>query len=214
VYLRNGEHGYGLVTKTLHWLTVAAFVAQFAVGLTMSGDDEAFDAEKDRIDRLEDAGEEDAERRGEAAEERFEAEIETLEDRLDAREDDYVAAAFDDIASATFLEDGLSLPEAHVLLGLSLIVLGVLRVLWRMTTPLPPWAPYLRPGERSLESALEKVLLAAMFVVPASGLALLAVGTDGLALHVAAQLMFLAAVAVHVALMLTHTRDGALSRML
>lgn len=69
-------------------------------------------------------------------------------------------------------------------------------------------------GERSLESALEKVLLAAIFVVPVSGLALLAVGTDWLALHVAAQLVFLATVAVHVALMLTHARDGALVRML
>lgn len=30
--LRNGPAGYGLVTKTLHWLTVAALVAQFAIG--------------------------------------------------------------------------------------------------------------------------------------------------------------------------------------
>ena len=35
--LRNGEHGYGVVTKTLHWLTVAAIIAQFAVGLTIDG---------------------------------------------------------------------------------------------------------------------------------------------------------------------------------
>jgi cytochrome b561 len=30
--LRNGPAGYGLVTKTLHWLTVAALAAQFAIG--------------------------------------------------------------------------------------------------------------------------------------------------------------------------------------
>lgn len=32
---RNGEHGYGVVTKTLHWLVVAAMAAQFAVGYLM-----------------------------------------------------------------------------------------------------------------------------------------------------------------------------------
>lgn len=31
--LRNGEHGCGLVTTSLHWLTVAAITSQFAVGL-------------------------------------------------------------------------------------------------------------------------------------------------------------------------------------
>ena len=38
VTARNGEHGYGWVTKTLHWLTVAALIAQFVVGYLM--DDE------------------------------------------------------------------------------------------------------------------------------------------------------------------------------
>ena len=32
---RNGEHGYGWVTKSLHWLTVAALIAQFVVGYLM-----------------------------------------------------------------------------------------------------------------------------------------------------------------------------------
>ena len=35
MHLRNGEHGYGAVTKALHWLTVAAIAAQFFVGYTM-----------------------------------------------------------------------------------------------------------------------------------------------------------------------------------
>ena len=30
--LRNGEHGYGAVTKFLHWLTVFAIVGQFLSG--------------------------------------------------------------------------------------------------------------------------------------------------------------------------------------
>jgi cytochrome b561 len=36
---RNGAHGYGVVTKALHWLTVTAIAGQFAVGLTMDLDD-------------------------------------------------------------------------------------------------------------------------------------------------------------------------------
>ena len=62
--LRNGEHGYGGVTKFLHWLTVAAIVGQFTVGWTMEADDEALDREKDRIDALEDAGKDQAKESG------------------------------------------------------------------------------------------------------------------------------------------------------
>lgn len=207
--LRNGEHGYGAVTKTLHWLTVAAITGQFVVGLTMEADDAAFDREDDRIDALEDSGEEAAERQGEAAEERFENEIDRLEDELDAREDNYVAAAFD--------EPGISLPEIHVVLGLSIMLLGVVRLVWRGTTPLPPWSEHLGPGERTFEAWLEKVLLALLFVVPASGLALLAAGGDWLALHIAAQLVLLVAIALHVGLVFKHTvvhRHRHLRRML
>ena len=37
--LRNGDHGYGVVTKSLHWVTVLAVAAQFVVGYTMEVDD-------------------------------------------------------------------------------------------------------------------------------------------------------------------------------
>lgn len=36
--LRNGPHGYGVVTKLLHWATVALVVAQFTVGYLMDDD--------------------------------------------------------------------------------------------------------------------------------------------------------------------------------
>ena len=39
MHLRNGDHGYGVVTKLLHWVTVAALTAQFAVGWSMDLDD-------------------------------------------------------------------------------------------------------------------------------------------------------------------------------
>lgn len=37
--LRNDQHGYGWVTKLLHWLTFAVIVAQFVVGYLMDADD-------------------------------------------------------------------------------------------------------------------------------------------------------------------------------
>ncbi len=215
--LRNGDHGYGVVTKFLHWLTVATIIGQFAVGWTMEADDEALDREKDRIDALEDAVKDQAKSQGDAAEDAFKDEIDRLEDQLDAREDDYVSAAFSDVFSGNFLGDGLSLPEIHVLLGLSIMTLGLVRVVWRIATPLPPWADYLRPGERRLESVLEKVLLTLLFVVPGTGLLLIAGESDWLPVHIAAQLVLLGVIAVHVGLVLSHTvirRDGQLRRML
>ncbi|MDX3645931.1 hypothetical protein, partial [Streptomyces sp. MB09-02B] len=37
--LRNGPHGYGTVTKTLHWVVFVALVVQFAVGYLLDVDD-------------------------------------------------------------------------------------------------------------------------------------------------------------------------------
>lgn len=215
--LRNDESGYGAVTKVLHWLTVLVIAAQFVVGCTMDADDAAIDREDERIDRLEDLGEDATEARGERAEEAFEAEIERLRDELDAREDEYVSEAFSDVFSDGALADGLSLPEAHVLLGLSLILLGVLRMAWRRTTPLPPWAEHLSKGERRLEALLERLLLTLLLVVPGTGLLLVAGETDWLVVHVAAQVLLLGVIALHVGLVLKHTvlhRHRHLRRML
>jgi len=214
---RNGEHGYGVVTKWLHWLTVAAIAGQFAVGWTMDADDAALEREDERIDQLEELGKEQAREQGEAAEEAFENEIDRLRDELDAREDSYVSAAFSDVFSGEFLTGGLSGPELHVLLGLSIMLLGLVRVVWRARTPLPPWADHLGPGERRLEALLEKVLLTLLFVVPGTGLLLVAGSTDWLPVHVTAQVVFLAVIALHVGLVLKHTvvhRHRHLRRML
>jgi cytochrome b561 len=201
----NSEHGYGAVTKSLHWLTVAALAAQFTVGLTMDTEDAVLELEKDRIEQFE----EFVEGQGEAAEEMFEGEIERMEAALDAREDDPGWAAL--------AEPGLSLLEVHVLLGLSIMVLALMRVLWRRLTPLPAWADHFSAGERRLEATLEKTLLALLFVVPATGLVLITFGDDWLGLHIAAQLVLVMVIAVHVGLVLKHTvvrRNRHLSRML
>jgi cytochrome b561 len=203
--LRNGEHGYGVVTKALHWLTVAAVVTQFTVGWTIAIDDTRLELEKDEIKQLEDF----AAQQDEETEEWIENEIDRLEGGLDARDDSYFADAF--------AREGLSLPELHVLLGLSIVLLALIRVLWRATTSLPPWADHLSAVEQRLEARLEKALLTLLFVVPASGVTLLALGGDWLPLHITAQLVLLAAIAIHVGLVLKHTvvhRDRHLARML
>lgn len=197
MHLRNGEHGYGAVTKLLHWLTVAAVVAQFAVGWTMSGDEKSFDAADERLTRLE----ERHRTASEAAEERFEERLERLEEQAEALE----AQEDDDVSTL------------HIALGLSIMGLALLRLLWRRTTPLPPWAEHLSAGERKLESWLEKIQLTMLLVVPATGLLLIVRDTDLVAVHVTAQIVLLGVIAVHVGLVLKHTvvrRNRHLSRML
>ena len=84
-------------------------------------------------------------------------------------------------------------------------------------TPLPPWADHLSEGERRLEASLEKALLTLLFIVPGTGLLLIVVGDDWLPLHIAAQLAMLAAIALHVGLVVKHTivrRHRHLARML
>jgi cytochrome b561 len=204
VRYRNGGHGYGAVTKLLHWLTVAVIVSQFLVGVTMDFDDAGkleerqFQAE---ADRLEDA----AKAQGKDAEERVKDEIDAREDVLDAEDDDLGSGVLTDVVTGRALGNGLSLPELHVGLGLLVIALAAVRLLWRRGTPLPPWAEHLSPGERRLEGGVEKALLALLLVVPATGLLLVAGGQDWLPVHVAAQVAFLGAIAVHVGLVLSHT---------
>ena len=213
---RNGDHGYGVVTKVLHWVTVAALLGQFLIGWTMDLD-EGHDAEDDRLDAEADRLEEAAEGQGDAAAERVEAEIEAREDALDAGEDDVAPDVFSDVVAGDAGAEGLSLPELHIGLGLLIILLAVVRTLWRRSTPLPPWAEHLSAGERRLAALLEKLLLALLFVVPATGLLLVVAGDDWVFVHVAAQIAFLATIAGHVGLVLRHTvlrRNRHLARML
>jgi len=191
--------GYGVVAKTLHWLTVAAFVLQFVVGYAMStetdcdppGEDrsggDTSDAEEERLDRLEEA--------------------------CEARVGDEgsLGTAWADLWDGSIGVDGISLPELHILLGLAILLLGGHRVAWRMIAPLPPWDPRLTATDRRLAHVTERVLLSLMFVVPLTGLALVAVSDDLVALHIAAHIAFFVALGAHLLLVL---RRGLLPRML
>lgn len=214
--LRGGDHGYGAVTKLLHWLTVLAIATQFVVGYRMDTD-AAADRAEERLDAFEDRGEQRAESRGEAAAERFEAEVERREAAVDALEGSPGSQELADVVTGTAFLDGVSGVEAHVLIGLTVMALGLVRLTWRRFSPLPPWAAHLSAAERRLESALEKTLLALLLLVPGTGLLLVLGGGGLLRVHVAAQVALLVVVAVHVGLVLKHTvvrRHGHLFRML
>ncbi|TNM39583.1 hypothetical protein FHP29_11925 [Nocardioides albidus] len=188
--LRNGEHGYGVVTRALHWLTVVLLAAQLVVGYTMDTDGRAdrvecdpagedrsggdtSDAEDDRLDRLED---------------RCEARQERIEDQAEGRPS-----------------------PLHVALGLVLLGLALVRLGWRRSTPLPPWDPRLGPAGRRTLHASEVGLLGALFAMPLSGLLLAFGAHDLLAVHVGSHLVFFVALAAHLAVVL---RYGLLGRML
>ncbi|MGH3354138.1 MAG: hypothetical protein ACRDPS_25985 [Nocardioides sp.] len=129
----SGAAGYGVVAKTLHWLTVAVFALQFVVGYVMSteadcdppgedrGGGDTSDAEDERLDRLEDACE------------------------ARSGEEGSLATAWTDLWGGGIGADGISLPELHILLGLAILLLGGLRVAGRMISSLPPWDP---PSDR------------------------------------------------------------------
>jgi cytochrome b561 len=177
--LRNGPHGYGAVTRSLHWLTVLAVAAQFAIGYVMEADDSGHGRGRGR-GRGEGSGH--GRGRGRGGEEDFE-----------------------------LFDGSFELVDLHVVLGLTILALVGLRIGWRATTPLPPWAPALTEGNRRFLHATEVALLATLVVVPASGIALVLGDDDLLWLHVAAHIAFFVALAGHLGIVL---RRRLLPRML
>lgn len=110
------------------------------------------------------------------------------------------------------LFDGsFGLVDLHVLLGLTILALVGVRVIWRATTPLPPWAPALTEGNRRFLHATEVALLVSLVLAPATGLALVLGDDDLLPLHVTAHVAFFAALAAHLTIVL---RRRLLPRML
>jgi cytochrome b561 len=178
VRLRNGEYGYGLVTKTLHWLVAGAMAAQFTVGYLLdSGGGQG---------RGRGRGGESGRGRGRGGE-------------IDAFGDD-------------------TLLTVHVVLGITILTLAVVRLVWRRTTPLPPWAPTLAKAERTLTHRTENALYALMFLIPITGLLMVIARDDGLLpAHIATHIAFFVVITAHVGLVAKHqliNRDRLLNRML
>lgn len=173
--------GYGRVTKLLHWLTVVALAAQFAIGYLLEVDDPGRGRGRGR-------GGGPGRGRGRGG----------------------------DLEPLDLLGDDAFL-TAHVALGLTILLLATVRLLWRRRVGLPPWAPGLSPRERVFAHRVEVGLYVLLFVIPSTGLWLLFVSDDALALHVTSHVLFYGVFALHVSLVLRHQfihRDGLLRRML
>lgn len=114
--------------------------------------------------------------------------------------------------------DDVNVFPLHQGLGASIVAVALVRVVWRVRTPLPPWADSLSSGEKRTEHWTELILLGLLFVVPATGLVLAQSGDDDLLwLHVAAHVAFFAALAVHLGVVLGRGARGRpvlLGRML
>jgi cytochrome b561 len=177
---RNGPEGYGVVTKTLHWLVATAIVAQFVVGYLLDADESGRGRGRGR-------GGESGRGRGRGG------------------------GGYEPFGDDTLL-------TVHVVLGVTILVLATIRLVWRLTSPLPPWAPTLSPAERVLVNWTERALYLLMFVIPATGLALvLADDDDVLPVHVAAHIAFFVVIALHVGMAIKHglvNRDRYVRRML
>jgi cytochrome b561 len=179
--------GYRASQKVLHWLTVLAVGAQFAVGYALDLDGDCDPPGEDR------SGGDTTD----AEEERFDR----LEEQCEARADDH-----------DLLGGGFDLAEVHLILGLTVLALGVVRPLWRRVAGLPPWSEHLSDGQRRWVHWTERALLVLLVVVPLSGLLLVATGDDDwLPLHVGAHIAFFVALAAHLA---TNLRPVILRRML
>lgn len=178
--LKNDTTGYGLVTKTLHWLTLLLLVVQFSIGYLV---DDGGGRGRGR-GRGGDSG------------------------RGHGGDDDYTFG---------FSDGDETLLSVHVVIGLLILALTLMRIAWRNLTPLPAWAPALTRFERKLATWTERALYLCLIVMPLSGLAVFFASDDLLALHIATHIALFVAVGVHLGLVLKHqlvNRDRLISRML
>ncbi len=67
--------------------------------------------------------------------------------------------------------------DTHATVGVSLLVVTVLRYVWRKSVPLPDWPPQLSSLQRRLVHLVEMTLYAMLIAKPVTGLLLL--GADG-----------------------------------
>ena len=113
---------------------------------------------------------------------------------------------------SSYLDDPETVLKVHLVLGLTIIALGLVRVVWRRVAGLPPWSEHLSEGQRRLAHWTERALLSLLFVVPGTRLVLVLAGDDDmLPLHLGAHIAFFVALAAHLS---TNLRPRILSRML
>jgi len=97
------------------------------------------------------------------------------------------------------------------------LLLAATRLRRRRVVPLPPWAETLSSRERTWAHRTEQLLYLSLVVMPLSGIGVLLVDDDLLALHVTTHVVLFAALVAHLGLVLKHQlvdRDRLLRRML
>jgi cytochrome b561 len=171
--LRNGDAGYGVVTVTLHWLTVALLLAQFTVGYLLAGGDD-HGGHGGGHGRGHGSGHGGGHGGGHGR-----------------------GHGGDDLDLSS------PLLRVHVALGATILAAAVFRVVWRRVGGLPPWAPTLGRGAQSFATLTERALLVLLFAIPVTGLAVLLGDDDLLWLHIATHVAFFVALAAHVGLVLS-----------
>ena len=77
-----------------------------------------------------------------------------------------LATLFDDLPPSA---RKLALLARHKSVGITILMLAVLRLLWRSTNPTPPLPATLRPWERSLARLTHALLYLLLFAVPLAG---------------------------------------------
>ncbi|MGH8959229.1 MAG: cytochrome b [Acidimicrobiia bacterium] len=127
----------------------------------------------------------------------------------------------------------------HASLGMTILILSVLRIVWRRHQALPPWAPTLSSFERRYSHVVERLLYVLVLAIPLSGLALAVADERPLpfigeieiwqafddsdvedafeAGHIVTHLVFFVVFTLHVGLVIKHQffdRDRLLDRML
>ncbi len=145
-----------------------------------------------------------------------------------------------DETTTAFGADWDSVFDWHATIGLIVLILAVVRIVWRTTTPLPSWAPGLSNREQSLAHRTEQVMYIVMIAKPVSGYVLAgaaahhidlfgaislgnpfgessALSDIALAVHIITGVAFLIVWVIHVGQALRHQfgkKDHLLERML
>lgn len=74
-----------------------------------------------------------------------------------------------DETTTAFGADWDSVFDWHATIGLIVLILAIIRIIWRKTTPLPSWAPGLTKAEQGLAHRTEQVMYFVMIAKPVSG---------------------------------------------
>ena len=202
---------YGVGARVLHWLTVVLLMAQFTVGYLLEDDDDSGrgrgrgrggdDGESGKGRGRGRGGDDDASTERDDSDDSY-LEVVVGSDGSDDSGADHLEST-DPAATELPGTDmpGLDLRTIHIVLGITILLVVVIRLGWRRRVGLPPWDSSLSKGDQRFATWTERLLLASVALMAGSGLLVLT-ADDWLALHVGAHITFFVLVALHVGFVL------------